>query len=236
MENNTIEVSQQKTARVAGFMFLFILIFSTLNGIFVLFKLNVAENIIATANNIIANELLFRIGIINSIILSISVLVIAIALYSLLKSINKNLALLAILFKFAEAILIIFIEILDFIALQILNGKEYLTLFTSEQLRIPVGYFLNLHTVLYACFPMLFLGLGFLVFNFLFFKSKYIPRILAIFGIIAYLLIFIYTLINILAPDLSLILIIQFFCWAPSVFFELIIGIWLITKGVKIQH
>ncbi len=68
MTNHTIDISQRKAARVAGFMFLFSLIVPLLNWIFVYSKLIVAENVIATANNIMANEFLFRIGIINDLI------------------------------------------------------------------------------------------------------------------------------------------------------------------------
>jgi hypothetical protein len=70
MTYHIIDTSQRKAARVAGFMFLFSLIVPLLNWIFVYSKLIIAENVIATANNIMANEFLFRIGIINDLITS----------------------------------------------------------------------------------------------------------------------------------------------------------------------
>nr|QNO54294.1 hypothetical protein FGBIHFOD_00034 [Methanosarcinales archaeon ANME-1 ERB7] len=172
------DTSQRKAARVAGFMFLFSLIVPLFNWIFVLSKLIVAENVIATANNIMANELLFRIGITIELIMSVGLIVLGLALYIILKPVNKNLALLALLWKLAEAIIVAVIVLVSFIALQILNGGAYLTAFTLEQLQAPVGFLLNEHTVLYSI-PMVFLGLGSIVFFYLFFKSKYIPRILA---------------------------------------------------------
>ena len=63
MTNNNINTSQHKAAQVAGFMFLFSFIVPTLNWVFVLSPFIVAENAIATANNILSNESLFRIGI-----------------------------------------------------------------------------------------------------------------------------------------------------------------------------
>jgi hypothetical protein len=120
-----------------------------------------------------------------------------------------------------------------FITLQILNGKEYLTTLTPENLQIAAGFLLNIHTSLTASFPMLFLGLGLTLFNYLFFKSKYIPRTLSSLGILSYSLIFLFAFISILLPEHNTI--VQIICWTPSIFFELIIGLWLLFKGINIQ-
>ena len=230
-----VDTSQRKAVRVAGFMFLFSLIVPLLNWTFVLSKLIVAENVIATANNIMANELLFRIGITIELIMSVGLIVLALALYIILKPVNKNLALLALLWKLAEAIIGAVIVLVSFIALQILNGDAYLTVFTPEQLQVPVGFLLNAHTAIYSI-PMVFLGLDMIVFSYLFLKSKYIPRILAGFGILSFALIFIHALMYIIAPKYAAMLINQIIFYAPSGLFEIIIGIWLLSKGINVQH
>jgi len=229
-----VDTSQCKAARVAGFMFLFSLIVPLLNWTFVLSKLIVAENVIATANNIMANELQFRIGITIELTMSVGLIVLALALYEILKSTNKNLALLALFLKIVEATIVAVIVLVSFIALQILNGDAYLTGFTPEQLQAPVGFLLNKHTVLYSI-PMVFLGLDMIVFSYLFFKSKYIPKILAGFGFLSFALIFIHALMYIIAPKYAAMLINQIIFYAPSGLFEIIIGIWLLSKGIKIQ-
>jgi len=71
---------------------------------------------------------------------------------------------------------------------------------------------------------------------YLLFKSKYVPGILACFGIFSYALIFIYALITILLPNYAAIMVIQIFCWAPSVLFELMIGLWLLIKGINVER
>ena len=83
---------------------------------------------------------------------------------------------------------------------------------------------------------MVFLGLDMMVFSYLFFKSKYIPRILAGFGILSFALIFIHALMFILAPKYATMPINQVIFWAPSGLFEIMIGIWLLSKGVKVQQ
>ncbi len=207
MTNRITETSQRKAARVAGFMFLFALIFILLHGA-VLSKLIVAENVIATANNIMANELLFRISIIIELIISAVAVVLALALYIILKPVNKNLALLALCLKLAEGIITTVIAHLNFIVLQILNGQAYLTVFEPEQLQALVGLFLNVQNVVWSI-PMVFLGLNLTIFSYLFFKSKYIPRKLAVLGILSYAFVFIYAFGNILVPQYATIPIIE---------------------------
>ncbi len=235
MTNHIDDTSHRKAARVAGFMFLFSLIVPLLNWTFVLSKFIVAENVIATAKNIMANELLFRIGNTIELIMSVGLVVLALALYIILKPVNKNLALLALSLKLVEAAIVAAIVLVSFIALQILNGQAHVTAFTPEQLQAPVGFLLNKHTAIYSI-PMVFLGLDMMVFSYLLFKSEYIPRILAGFGILSFALIFIHALMFILTPKYAMMPINQVIFWSPSGLFEIIIGFWLLFKGGKVQQ
>ena len=83
---------------------------------------------------------------------------------------------------------------------------------------------------------MVFLGLDMIVFSYLFFKSKYIPKILAGFGILSFALIFIHALMYIIAPEYAMMPINQIIFWVPSGLFEIIIGIWLLSKGLNVQQ
>ena len=235
MINNIDDTSQRKAAKVAGVMFLFSLIVPSLNWAFILSKLVVAENVIATANNIMTNEFQFRIGITIELIMSVGLIVLGLALYIVLKPANKNFALLALLLKLVEATIAAGIVLVSLIALQLLNGDAYIANFTAEQLRVPVGLILNVHTAVFSI-PMVFLGLDMMVFSYLFFKSRYIPKILASFGVLSFALIFIHALMFILAPRYATMPINQIIFWAPSGLFEIVIGIWLLTKGLKIQQ
>ena len=187
MTSHIDDISQRKATKIAGVMFLFSLIVPSLNWAFILSKLVVAKNAIATANNIMANEFQFRVGITIELIMSVGLIVLGLSLYIVLKPVNKNLALLALLLKLIEATITAGIVLVTFIALQVLNGDAYVTVFTPEQLKVPVGLILNLHTDVFSI-PMVFLGLDMMIFSYLFFKSKYIPRILAGFGILSFAL------------------------------------------------
>ena len=198
-------------------------------------KFIVQDNVIATANNLIANKLLFRIAIVTELITALAVIIpLSLAFYLILKSVNKNIALFALVLKLTEGIIVAVISLLNFVALQILNGESYLTEFRPEQVQSLIGLFVNGRNAIYSI-PMVFLGLGTAVFFYLFLKSKYIPKALAVFGIISYLLVFMQSLLNMVAPQYATIMIIQIICLTPSFLAELIIGPWLFIKGVKEQ-
>lgn len=234
MANHTT-VSFNKTARIAGFMFLFTFMGPLFYGAYVFPKLTVAGNASATANNIFNNELLFRLGIINEIICSVGAVVFAVVLYILLKPINKDLSLLGLFLKMTEAVLLAVIALGHFLALLLLTGRASLTAFQPEQIQSLVGFFMNLYFY-GGAFTMIFHGLNSMVFLSLLYKSKYVPEILSGFGIISYALIFLFGVITILAPHYMTTLISQIIFLAPSILAELTIGLWLLIKGVKIPE
>lgn len=229
-----IDASQRKAVKVAGFMFLFCLIAPLLNWVFIFSKFIVADNAIATAKNILANEWLFRFGMTFELAMAVGLIVLATALYVILKPINRNLALLALCLKLAEAVIVAVIVLISYIALQFLDGAAQLSAFTPEQLQASAGFLLNVHTVLYAI-PMAFLGLDLVIFFYLFFKSKYIPRILSGLGILSYSLIFIHSMLYLLAPHCAKMSIMEIICYSPSCLAEIVIGLWLLIKGINIQ-
>ncbi len=94
MTHHFANISQHNAARVAGLAYLLIIITSILALIFVDLKLFVPGSTAATIKNIMANELLFRVGIAYDIIMYASVVILSVALYGTLKTVNKNLALL----------------------------------------------------------------------------------------------------------------------------------------------
>jgi hypothetical protein len=239
MTDFTVDPAQGKAAKIAGFMFLLIVIGWTLNWIFVDSRLHGAGNVMATANTIMAHEQLFRIGLANELIFSISGMVLAWALYLMLKPVNRNLALLALCWKLMEAAIGTVNVLAAFIVLQILNGKALLTAFKPEQLQDIAGLFFKLRSN-GAAIAMLFLGLGFIVFFYLLFKSKYVPRLLAGFGVFSYFLIFVNSSVDILVPRnaaaLTMVSPVSMIFMTPSIVFELTIGLWLLSRGIRVRQ
>lgn len=235
MTNQGVATSQRKVVKIAGFMFLFAFIIPTLNWTLVLATFNVPGDALTTAKNILANTFLFRLGISVELLMAVGLVVLGLALYVLLKSVNKHLALLALVLKLVEATLMAVTVVLPFIALEFTYTDSASTTLTQEQLQMFLGLLFNAHTAITAV-PMVFLGLDMMLFCYLFLKSAYIPKLLAGFGLLSFFLILVQSLLFILAPEYATMPINQILFWAPSGLFEIVIGLWLLIKGIHTQQ
>ena len=230
MTNRTAESSPLVYARVAGAAYLLITIAGALGVGFLDSKLVVSGDHAATANNIIANGLLFRLGIVAVLIIYASVVVATWAFYVLLKRVDKNLALLAMLLRLVEAIVGAATVLLSFVVILLLEGSS--TTFETEHVQALVGLFLEVRTAGLDV-VLIFVGLGGAVFCYLFFKSKYVPRPLAAWGLFTYLSMLALALVSILVPNHPDIL--EYVLYALGGLFELIFALWLLFKGINIE-
>ncbi len=233
MTHFSTETSPLVYARIAGFLYIFIIMIGVLNGIFIDTSLIVPGNDTATAGNILANDLLFRAGVASILILYACVVVLSWALYVILRTVNKDLALLALLLRSAEAVLGGATVLVSFIVLALLNGEGYSGVFGTEQLHALVRSFLDVRTA-GLDIVLVFVGLGGAVFGYLFFKAKYVPRVLAAWGIFTYLSMVMLGLVSILFPDHPVM--IETVLYSLGGLFELIFGFWLLVKGVDVQQ
>jgi hypothetical protein len=159
------------------------------------------------------------------------VVLLSLALYVILKTVNKNLALLALLWRLGEAIIGGGVTVLSgLIPLLLLNGEA---VFETEQLQALVGLFLDVRTAGLDV-VLIFIGMGGTVFCYLFFKSKYVPRILAVWGMLTYLSMLILAFVSILLPNLPETIKMAFY--VPGGLFEIIFGLWLLIKGVNVEQ
>lgn len=224
------DMSQRKAAKVAGLAYVLIIVLAILKGSFLESNLIVSGNDAATANNIMANELLFRIGVASEIIMFLLVVLLSLALYVILKTVNKNLALVALFLRFGEGIIGGVVTLLSgLIPLLLLNGEA---VFETEQLQALVGLFLDVRTA-GLNIVMIFMGPGGIIFCYLFLKARYVPGVLAIWGIITYSTMLILSFVSILFPNLPEM--ISIVLYTPGAFFEVIFGLWLLFKGVSVQ-
>src|SRR6202789_846031 len=95
----TVDESQSKAARVAGFAYL-ITLATVVYANFGIHDRLIVENNAETARNILAHERLFRIGIAGDLIYCAGVIVLVTALYVILKPVDRGLALLAAFWRF----------------------------------------------------------------------------------------------------------------------------------------
>lgn len=219
--NSTLIIS-----RVTGILFLLSLIVPILNWVFILSGFVSLES--GASLNLLDNELLFRFAIVNGILTTIIILALALCLYLILKAINQNMALVAFSLKMFEAILTATLTLGHYIAFLALKGEP-------QNIELQKGFnFLIEHYISFTAIPGIFFGLSMMIYSYLFLKSGYVSVRLAFFGIISYLLVTIYDSLTILLPDHAVILPIQILGSAPVCLFQIIIGLWLLFKGIKI--
>lgn len=230
MTNRITETSLLIYARVAGLAYLITICLGIFSVSFIESNLVISGDNAATVNNIIENEFLFRIGIASEILMYVLVVLLAWALYQILKTVNKNLALLALLWRLAEAIVGASATVLSgLIPLLLLNGN---IVFETQQLQSLVGLFLGVRHV-GLDIVLIFIGMGGTIFCYLFYTSKYVPRILAIWGIITYLTMLIISFASILMPISETV---KIMFYTPGGIFEIIFGLWLLIKGVNVEE
>lgn len=232
MTNHTAETSALIYARVAGFAYVLTTVLGIINNFFIAPELFVWGNDAETAGNIMANEWLFRMFVGLDLLMNANVVLLAFGLYVVLKTANRNLALLALSWRLGEAVIGAVSVLIALITLLFIKGADSLTAFEPEQLHALAGLFLRARTVTYDI-QMVFMSMGAALFFYLFFKSKYIPRIFVAWGMFTYVTMFIFGFIKILVPnphpDIWMIML-------PGALFELTFGLWLLFKGVNIER
>ena len=174
----------KKTARIAGLLYLGVIVFGVLAEFLVRSKLIVPGDAAATANNIMASEGLFRLGFAMDLIMIACFLFLPLVFYVLLKPVNKNLALLMVIFVLVSVPISFISMIYHFGTLQLLSGAEYLTAFTTGQLHAQVMSYLDLYTT-GVSIATIFHGLWLLPLGYLVYKSGYFPRIFGVLLMIA---------------------------------------------------
>lgn len=229
MTNRIADISLRKAALVAGWGLLIMTIFAVFAIYFVFQNLIVPGDATTTANNIMASEMLFRIGICSILIVLICDVVVAWALYVFLKQVNKSLSLLAAWLRLVYAAMLGIALLNLVIILILLSGANYLAVFETDQLHAQVLLFLNAFNDVWALGLIVF-GFHLVTLGYLVFKSNYIPKVLGVLLILAGFSYLIDYFGKFLFPNFD-VPISMVLGWG-----ELIFMFWLLFKGGKIPE
>lgn len=230
MTLRTIEPTQHTAAKVAGFLYLFTMAISIFTEVYVRGRLIVGGDAVQTARNIVASERLFRIGIASDLIMFASLVMLVWALYVVLEPFNRNVALLAAFLRLAGESIAAASITNAFVVLRLLSGTQYLQAFQTTQLQVLARLFIRGQGAgLEIAF--VFLGMGSTVFSYLWFKSRYIPRSLAVLGIVGSLMLTLGTLAILVFPSLGEVMGLAYM--APLGIYEVGVGLWLVVKGIQ---
>jgi hypothetical protein len=230
MTIRTIDEPQRKAAKVAALACLISFVTVVVVNFGIFGRLIVRGNPAETARNIMAHETLFRIGIVGDMVYCVSVVVLLTVLYVILKPVSQSLALLAAFGRLVHALTWLLVTINLFTALRLLSDPDYSRAFGPDQLPALARLYLSGYDAYYV--GLLFWALGATVGSYLWFKSNYIPRALAAFGMISSGWCAACTLVFYIFPDFTKVVNLWLFD-SPMAIFELALSFWLLFKGLR---
>ena len=222
--------STKKLARIAGLLYLIVIATGLFAEVFVRQALRVPGDAIATAHNIQASEMLYRLGFVADLFNFVCGLPGVLIMYILFKSVNKYLTTLAMFFVIIQTAISAVNLLNQLSALLYLGGEQYLTSFHPNQLATLSKHALDLQSQGYGI-GLVFFGFYCLIFGYLIFKSTLLPRIIGILYAIAGLCYLANSFTLFLFPKLSAALFTYFA--VPAFIGELSLCLWLLIMGVK---
>lgn len=217
-----------RTARIAGLLWLLMFIFGPIAQI-VRSQLFISGEMSITAQNIMANGFMFRLGFVSDLIMMILFLFLPLVLYKLFYHVDKNLSILMVIFVVVSIPINMLNLLNEFSAFHVLNNVEYLNVFNANQLMAKSMLFYDMYLQGYEIanvfFALWLVPLGILVY-----KSKFIPKIIGILLVIGGCSLFLEVFIYFLFPgyeSVNMILLI------PQTLSEFVFLIWVLVKGTN---
>lgn len=223
------ESSPQLYARIAGILYLVIILMGIGAEALVRNKLFVSGDANATANNIMNADFLWKMGITADLIMHICDLPVMIILYYLLKPVSKKLALLNLSFNLIQTAVLVLNKLNLLAALFFLGDAEYLKSFTPDQLHTLSYLSIKLHDFGFGI-GLIFFGFVCLLEGYLIFRSVYFPKTIGVLMTVAGICYLTNSFVLILAPQFSSIALLM-----PCLLAELSFSLWLIFKGVNLS-
>jgi Domain of unknown function (DUF4386) len=227
----SIDNSQRTAAKIAGVAGLLAFGLVVFGNYVLLQPLIVPRNAVDTARNVLAHQTQFRIALTCFVAYGIGSVVLLTALYVILAPINRGLALAGALFRLVFALLWLIAPLNMLAALRLLGDANYLQAFEPERLqvlaRVQLGGSFDDY---YVGLP--FFGLAATVCAWLWLKSNYIPKGLAIFGVISSAWCVFCAFAYLIFPTFNKI-VNDYVFDSPMALFELVVSVWLLFKGLR---
>ena len=220
----------KKAARIAGLIYLSMIITAPFSMLYVPNKLIVRGDAAATAANILGHETMFRLSIFGDLVGQVIFICLGVAFYRLLRDVNKTWALLMLGFVLVSAAVCFLNVINDIAALLLFRGGEFLTVFDKPQRDALGMFFLRLYN--YGQFiAEIFWGLWLFPLGLLIYRSGFIPRFIGVwlifdcFGwiVLSFTALFFREYYNALFGYLQ-----------PVLFGEMALMLYLLIKGAKV--
>lgn len=220
-------VSPRLAARLAGLLYLTIMLAAAFGEIVVRGALIVRDDAGATARNILAHEQLFRLGGAADLITFACDVALAALFYVLLKPVGRTTALVAAYFRLAYGAIVGVVSITHFAPLIFLKS-EALGGFTQPQLETLSFLSLRLHNTGYNI-ALIFFGVHLTLLGWLVARSRFLPALIGVLLGIAGVCYLINSILNLIFPALSL----SPYILLPGLFGEGGLTLWLLLVGLN---
>ena len=217
----------RQAALIAGFAYLLMPV--TIAEFYINPKLLVAGNVQQTAQNIAAHGALFAAAILCYLVTLIFDVIIAWALYILLMPVNRAVSLLTAWFRLVYTVIALFGLLNLTTVYRILHTPIYLTAFGPGPMNAQVLLLLNSYRYDWS-FSLIIFGIHLGLLGYLIYRSHYIPRIIGILFVLDGLVWIVNPLQPYFYPNARLGFLF------PISFVELILPLWLVIRGWKIQE
>lgn len=183
-------MSNKKTARIAGLVYLGVVLTGMFSLAYVPSKLIIWDNAAATVQNIKNSTQLFKFGIAAGLLCYVCFLLLPLVLYRLFKPVHSTLAKLMVILA-VVSVPISFINMQQkFAVLSLVNGEDYLHVWDAGQIQAQVMFYLNQYDK-GILIVQIFWGLWLFPLGLLIYRSGMMPKVLGILlmaGCVGYLI------------------------------------------------
>lgn len=220
-------------ARIGGILYLIIIVAGAGGELFARGSLVVPGNAASTARNILTSPYLWRAGVAGDLVMHVCDVPLMLVFYVLLRPVNRNLALLAILFNLVQTSVLVANKLNLVLPLFLLADASYLKAFTAEQLQALSYVAIRTHDYGFG-FGLIFFGVECIVVGYLIIRSTYLPAALGVMMQIGGVCYAINSFALVLYPPIGSRLFP--FILLPPFIAELSLALWLLVKGVDLTR
>lgn len=231
MPIQTVEISPQRFARAGGALYLAIIVLGGFAEGFVANKVLVPGDAAATAHNILVSAGLWRLSVAGNLLVVIFAVPLLWIEYLLLRPVNKQLVLLAVLFNLVSLAVEAISKLFLLVVMPTLASADFMRAFAPQQLQILANLALRSHDIAFNI-ALIFFGFTCLVNGYLIFRSGYLPKFVGILMQIAGLSYLTACFAALFAPAFADLI-------TPAILLPPLIGessfcLWLLVRGVNV--
>ncbi len=232
MTQTSASAPQRQAAVIAGFSLPFAMVLVVFANFYIGANLIVPGNAVDTAANILAHETRFHLWVACNLVYAVNVVAISASLYVILKPTSHTLALAAAFCRAIYAIMWVVIPLEMLSAFTLLGNTPYLHVVEANHLQALARAHLR------GSFDAYYVGLPFWAIastlcGLLWLRSRYIPRTLAILGLVASAWCLVCAFAFLAWPDFGERVNVWLFD-TPMALFEMATGVWLLVKGIRL--